>query len=123
MKRGESQNVEYKRSWHEECLRWVCGFANAKGGTLWIGIDDDKSVHGVANAKKLLEDIPNTIRNTMGLVVEVSLLKKQRKDVIRIDVPESDFPVAYRMKMERRRAWRKVWRYARLIWMTNNQVT
>ena len=95
MKRGESQNVEYKRSWHEEYLRWICGFANAKGGTLWIGIDDDKSVHGVANAKKLLEDIPNTIRNTMGLVVEVSLLKKQRKDVIRIDVPESDFPVAY----------------------------
>ena len=95
MKRNESQNVEYKRSWHEEYLRWICGFANAKGGTLWIGIDDDKSVHGVVNAKKLMEDIPNTIRNTMGLVVGVSLLKKQRRDVIRIEVPESDFPVAY----------------------------
>ena len=74
----------------------MCGFANGKGGTIWIGIDDDKSVYGVEKSKKLMEDIPNKIKDTMGLVVSVSLVKKQRKDVLRIDVPESDFPVAYR---------------------------
>ena len=68
MKREESQNVEYKRSWHDEYLKWVCGFANAKGGTIWIGIDDDRSVYGVAGSKKLMEDIPNKIKDTMGLV-------------------------------------------------------
>ena len=31
MKMNEAQNVEYKRSWHDEYLKWVCGFANAKG--------------------------------------------------------------------------------------------
>ena len=76
MKKSESQNVEYKRSWHDEYLKWGCGFANAKGGTIWIGIDDDKSVCGVEKSKKLLEDIPNKIKDTMGLVVSVSLLKK-----------------------------------------------
>ncbi len=25
----ESQNIEYKQSWHDEYLKWVCGFANA----------------------------------------------------------------------------------------------
>lgn len=30
MKRNESQNVEYKRSWHDEYLRWICGFAYTK---------------------------------------------------------------------------------------------
>lgn len=95
MKKSESQNIEYKRSWHDEYLKWVCGFANAKGGTIWIGIDDDKSVHGVAGAKKLMEDIPNKIKDTMGLMVDVALLKRQKKDVLRIAVPESDFPVAY----------------------------
>lgn len=95
MKCDESQNVEYKRSWHDDYLRWVCGFANGKGGTIWIGIDDDKSVCGVEKSKKLMEDIPNKIRDTMGLVVDMALLKKQRKDVLRITVPESDFPVAY----------------------------
>ena len=55
MKKAESQNVEYKRSWHDEYLKWVCGFANAKGGTIWIGIDDDKSVCGVEKSKKLMD--------------------------------------------------------------------
>jgi len=26
MKQDESQNVEYKRSWHDVYLKWVCGF-------------------------------------------------------------------------------------------------
>jgi hypothetical protein len=24
----EQQNIEYKQSWHDETLKWVCGFAN-----------------------------------------------------------------------------------------------
>ena len=103
MKKSESHHVEYKRSWHDEYLRWVCGFANAKGGTIWIGIDDDRSVVGVANAKKLMEDVPNKIKDTMGLVVDVSLVRKRQKDIVRIDVPESDFPVAYHGEYHYRR--------------------
>ena len=33
MKRDENQNVEYKESWHNKHLEWICGYANAKGGT------------------------------------------------------------------------------------------
>ena len=95
MNRQESHNVEYKRAWHDEYLRWVCGFANAKGGTIWIGIDDDRSVVGVPDAKSLLETIPNKIKDTMGLVVDVALVKKERKAVIRIRVPAASFPVSY----------------------------
>ena len=36
----ESQNIEYKESWRDEYLKWVCGFANAQGGTIYIGIAD-----------------------------------------------------------------------------------
>jgi ATP-dependent DNA helicase RecG len=25
---SESQNIEYKSSWHEDYLDWICGFAN-----------------------------------------------------------------------------------------------
>ena len=96
MKREESQNVEYKESWHDKYLEWVCGYANAKGGTLYIGIEDGtKKPVGVKNPNKLMEDIPNSIRNTMGIVADVSLLKKQGKDVIRIKVHASSFPVSY----------------------------
>ncbi|HPC16971.1 MAG TPA: hypothetical protein P5318_12250 [Candidatus Hydrogenedentes bacterium] len=29
---SENQRVEWKESWRDEYLRWVCGFANADGG-------------------------------------------------------------------------------------------
>jgi hypothetical protein len=28
---SESQNIEYKSSWRDEYLKWICGFANAQG--------------------------------------------------------------------------------------------
>ncbi|MCK5632866.1 ATP-binding protein, partial [bacterium] len=47
----ESQNIEYKSIWKDEYLKWICGFANAKGGNIYIGKDDTGKVVGVANAK------------------------------------------------------------------------
>ncbi|GAP71229.1 ATP-dependent DNA helicase [Candidatus Symbiothrix dinenymphae] len=52
----EKQNIEYKSIWKDEYLRWICGFANAQGGTIFIGKDDGGAVVGVNNAKKLLLD-------------------------------------------------------------------
>lgn len=40
----ESQNTEWKESWRDDYLRWVCGFANAEGGTLIIGRNDQGQV-------------------------------------------------------------------------------
>ena len=31
---AESQNVEWKESWHDEYLKWICGCANAQGGKI-----------------------------------------------------------------------------------------
>ena len=41
---NESQNIEYKETWRDEYLKWICGFANAQGGSLYIGVSDDKKV-------------------------------------------------------------------------------
>jgi len=57
----ERQNIEYKSVWQDECLKWICGFANAQGGVIFIGKDDDGNIVGLRNAKKLLEDLPNKI--------------------------------------------------------------
>ena len=62
----ESQHIEWKESWRDEYLRWVCGFANAEGGTLVIGKNDAGDVVGLKEAKKLLEDLPNKIRDLLG---------------------------------------------------------
>lgn len=57
----EQQNIEWKESWRDEYLKWICGFANAQGGKIYIGCNDNGEVVGVVNSKKLLEDIPNKI--------------------------------------------------------------
>ena len=49
----ENQNIEYKESWRDEYLKWICGFANSYGGKLYIGINDaNGDVVGVKDIKK-----------------------------------------------------------------------
>ena len=54
----ETQTIEFKQSWHDEYLEWICGYANAYGGTLYIGRTDDGTPIGVAKTKSLMESIP-----------------------------------------------------------------
>ena len=42
----EHQHVEWKESWRDECLKWICGFANARDGTLALGVEDAKKAQG-----------------------------------------------------------------------------
>ncbi len=56
----EQQVIEYKSVWKDDYLKWICGFANAQGGTLIIGKDDSGNVVGIKNAVKLLEELPKT---------------------------------------------------------------
>ena len=43
----ESQNIEFKESWRDEYQKWICGFANAQGGALYVGVKDNGEVCGV----------------------------------------------------------------------------
>lgn len=51
----------------------ACRQAGAQGGIIFIGKDDNGKVVGVDDYKKLIEDLPNKIRNTMGISTEVNL--------------------------------------------------
>ena len=55
----ELQTEEWKEIWKDDYLAWICGFANAQGGTLYIGKNDTGKIVGVKNSRKLLEDLPN----------------------------------------------------------------
>ena len=93
---GESQNIEYKESWRDEYLKWICGFANAGGGTIYVGVNDNKKIIGVDNSKRLMEDIPNKIVTHLGIVADVNLLHEGKMDYIEIIVEPSNIPIAYK---------------------------
>lgn len=95
----ETQNIEYKSSWHDDYLDWICGFANAQGGKIYIGIDDKGDIVGVENSHELSEKIPNKIRNAMGITAEVNLLKDKNdeaKTYIEIVVQPYSVPISIR---------------------------
>lgn len=93
---SESQNTEYKSIWKDEYLKWICGFANAQGGTIFIGKDDNGNVVGVKNAKKLLEELPNKITTILGIVADVNLHETKQGDYIEIVVEPQPNPVNYK---------------------------
>ena len=86
---GETHIVEYKSIWKDDWLEWICGFANAEGGTLFIGILDDGTVCGLQNTKRLMKDIPNKIASKLGLYPHIQLYDREGKDIIRIEVQPS----------------------------------
>lgn len=94
----EHQNIEWKESWHNDYFKWICGFANAQGGTLFIGKDDDGNVKHLVNARKLLEDIPNQVRDLLGLMVDVNLHTTNGDDYLEIVVEPYPFPISLRGK-------------------------
>ena len=93
---SESQHIEWKSSWRDEYLKWICGFANAEGGTLVIGKNDSGKVVGVPDAKKLLVDLPNKVRDVLGILVKVNLKREGGKDTVRIVVDPYPYPVSYK---------------------------
>ena len=92
----ESQNVEYKSSWRDEYLKWICGFANAKGGSIFIGKDDTGTDIGNVDVKKLLEEIPNKVRDILGIIVDVNLHSNKLVNYIEIVVEPYPYPVNYK---------------------------
>ena len=94
----ETQTIEFKQSWRDEYLEWICGYANAYGGTLYIGRDNDGVPVGVAKAKSLMESIPCKITDTMGIIADVNLLEENGKDVIEIKVERYPSLISYHGK-------------------------
>ena len=98
IKAKESQNVEYKSSWNDKYLEWICGFANAQGAVMYFGVNDDHEVIGLKQVDKLMEDIPNKIINYLGIVVDVNLCEADGLHYIEVVVEPSNIPISYKGK-------------------------
>ena len=98
----ENQNIEFKSTWRDEYLKWICAFANTEGGILYIGVEDTGKVIGVKDSHKLSEDIPNKIKDTMGLICDIKILHDGSLDYFQIKIEKYPFPVSYHGKYYKR---------------------
>lgn len=92
----ECQNIEYKALWKDEYLKQICGFANACGGSIHIGCDNDGDVIGLEDAKHLLEALPNKIRDNLGIIADVNLKSIDDRYYIEINTPPYQIGVSYK---------------------------
>ncbi|MDR1748483.1 MAG: putative DNA binding domain-containing protein, partial [Spirochaetaceae bacterium] len=62
---GENLTTEFKREYTDEIKKTIVAFANTAGGTLYVGINDDKSIAGVDNPDETLLQITNAVRSAI----------------------------------------------------------
>lgn len=94
----ENQNTEYKESWRDEYIKWICGFANANGGKMYIGIDDKGTILGITDVKKLAEDLPNKVKDILGVLIDVNIKNDSDKEYLEIITDAYPYPVNYKGK-------------------------
>ncbi|MDR0523530.1 MAG: hypothetical protein LBG62_03820 [Candidatus Methanoplasma sp.] len=64
------------------------------GGSIRIGVDDDGNVVGLEDYKRLMEEIPDKIKSTMGIVADVNLLREGEKRYIEASVSPYSVPIS-----------------------------
>ena len=86
----EDEITELKRELTKDIKKEIVAFANTKGGTIYVGIDDNGKVVGVKNSKKDIEDITNMInrgiKSDLTLFTNVYAKAIDGKEVIVIEV-------------------------------------
>ncbi len=95
MNNKENQYIEFKLNWKEDFLKNVCAFANSEGGVLYIGINDNGEVIGVAETTKLLETLPNIINQKIGIIPQLIIDDIEDKQVLKIIIYSSSVPISY----------------------------
>lgn len=105
LRQGESETLEFKTSFNEDVLESIGALANARGGTVLIGVEDAGVVRGVQVGKKTLEDWANRIQEATDPRLQPSISKVERngKTLVTITVESTTgVPVSVRGRYFRR---------------------
>jgi len=93
IERGESINVEFKQrfSSHEKMAKEMIAFANTRGGFVFLGVDDDKSIYGIESEKSDLELIKETAEKYCEPPVKykIQLFEIKKREILIIEILES----------------------------------
>ncbi len=67
-----------------------------QGGRIYIGKDDNGDVIGLTTAERLLQDLPNRIRDLLGILVPINFHKTEGKPYLEIIVEACPTPISYK---------------------------
>ena len=95
---GEDSLIEFKREMpdRDSMADEIAAFANTEGGTILIGIDDNKEIIGIelqqldGVEKTVVEICNDSIEPTVLFFTEK--LRMDEKNILKIEIPKSHFP-------------------------------
>jgi len=99
IKFGESETVEFKRSFDREVIETAVAMANRRGGYIIVGVRDDGEIIGVTLQRNTMVEWINEIsQNTEPRIIpEIDKFEVNGKQIVVISVDESPIkPVMYR---------------------------
>ena len=103
--RGETRHTEFKRLVHspEKIAKSIVAFANTEGGTILIGVDDDRRITGIHSEKEMLEVIYDAIRLHVEpqVPIETEAVEYKKRLLLMVHVPESSLKPHYHVAIER----------------------
>ena len=90
MLKFENQNIEFKQEYVPDIRKEVMGFANADGGTVYVGVRKDGEILGISDPDEVMLKIVNSLKDSLAPdvmpFVKVDTIKIEEKQVIEIDV-------------------------------------
>ena len=86
----ENQNIEFKQEYVPDIRKEVMGFANAEGGTVYVGVRKDGAVLGIGDPDGVMLQIVNSLKDSLAPdimpFVRVDSVELEEKQIIEIDV-------------------------------------
>jgi len=64
---GEGETIEFKAQWTESVLETAAAFANTRGGTLLVGVDDEGRVVGLDLSERTLRTFSNRLADSLRI--------------------------------------------------------
>lgn len=83
---GESLGVEFKESLSSNLDRELVAFANAQGGSIFLGVNDKGEVTGINITNKLTSQLHDIARNC-DPSISIQLISHRKRGILEIKVP------------------------------------
>ena len=94
----ESDKVEFKQGFSDTVIETIVAFSNNKGGKIYLGVNDNGEISGIAVGKDSITKYINTIKQKTNpsVIPDIYPINENGKEIICIDVMESNVkPVCY----------------------------